>query len=182
MLEQLIALDHVIVMRLSGILTLEDVKQYQRLLEDKLGTHTHINVCIDLTGLFDMKANALFGGLKVDMEWLTQFDQIDRFALVSEKEWPQAVIDISAPVLLPGMEVKVFKPDDRKEALEWVAEHSSTPQIEPSVFCFLTNSKEQLLGIKDEQEYRDPKSESCYPQMIVFSIDREDTDVSTACL
>ena len=127
MFDPLTAPDHVLSICFSGMLTFEDVQKFQQALEDRLDNHEQVNVCIDLTGLADMKADALFGGIKADMEWLSHIEQVDRFALVADKQWPFAVIDIVTPMLLPSAEIKVFNSEQKNEALQWVA--TNTTQI-----------------------------------------------------
>lgn len=148
MFEQIAAADAVIAMRLSGTLTEEDIKQYERLLEDKLAKHEYVSACIDLTGLSDMNAGALVDGVKVDLEWLGHLTQFRRYAMVSDKQWPGALIDIMAPILFPNLEINVFTPDHRDEALKWAAEFPNTPKTEALAFRFLPTSRDDVLAFE----------------------------------
>ena len=134
MFDPMTAPAHVLSIRFSGILTFEDVQKFQQALEDKLDKHEQVNACIDLTGLSDIEADALFGGIKADMEWLSHFDRVEQFALVSDKQWPFVVIGIITPMLLPSLEIKVFKSQHRKEALQWAATNAT--QIESGTSAF----------------------------------------------
>lgn len=110
MIEQLPASDHLIALRFSGKLTGDDIKQYKAILEDKLSKHNHISACIDFTGVADMDAGALVEGMKADLELFSHLDQFSHYALVSDKEWPQAIISLIKPVF-PNIEMRVFSPD-----------------------------------------------------------------------
>ena len=148
MFEQISAPDPVIAMRLSGALTEEDIRQYRQLLEDKLAKHRYVSVCIDLTGLSDMNAGALVDGVKADLEWLRHISQFRRYAVVSDKQWPGALIGIMAPVLFPALEIKVFTPAQRDEAVKWAAEFPSAPKAGAPAFRFLPTSRDDVLAFE----------------------------------
>jgi hypothetical protein len=147
MFEQLPAPDHVIAMRLSGKLTGEDVKKYRATLEDKLQKFAHMGICVDWTGLSDMNADALVEGTKADLELLGHLRQFSRCAFVSEKEWPQAIVQFMDPVF-PTFEMKVFRPDQSEEAIAWAAESPTAPESKAPAFRFLETSKDDVLGFE----------------------------------
>ena len=127
MFEKLAAPDPVIALRFSGMVTEEDIRQYRHLLEDKLDKYQAVSACIDLTGLADTNAGALVEGVKADLEWLRHLNRFRRYAVVSDKEWPGALIGIVAPMLFPDLEIKVFKADRRDEGTDACAIHGSSP-------------------------------------------------------
>ena len=146
--EKLAAPDPVIALRLSGMITEEDIRQYRHLLEDKLDKYQAVSACIDLTGLSDTNAGALVEGVKADLEWLRHLNRFRRYAVVSDKEWPGALIGIVAPMLFPDLEIKVFKADRRDEAVKWAAEFPEAPKIGISAFRFLPTSREDVLAFE----------------------------------
>lgn len=147
MFEQLSAPDYVLALRFSGKLTGGDIKQYQGILEDKLKKHERINACIDFTGLSDMNSDALVEGVKADLKFLSHLNQFSRCALVSDKEWPQALIRFVAPVL-PTLEMKAFTPTQRDKAIKWAAERPEAPKTENRAFRFLPTSKDDVLAFE----------------------------------
>jgi hypothetical protein len=63
-----------------------------------------------MTELTDMSADAMSSGIRADLELITDTNQMARYALISDKEWPRAVTGMIAP-LLPSVEIDVFTPD-----------------------------------------------------------------------
>lgn len=147
MFEQLLAPDHVIAMHLSGKLTREDIKKYKNVFDEKLSKHEHVGVCVDLTGFSDMSAEAIIEDAKAEVELFAHLNQFNRCALVSDKEWPQAMIGFVAP-LFPTFEMKVFTPSQSDEAMKWAAELPEAPKTASPAFRFLPTSKDDVLAFE----------------------------------
>ncbi len=147
MYKQLTAPDHVLAMHLSDKLTGDDIKQYKPILEDKLKKHAHMNMLVDFTGLSDMNADALIAGTKADLKLLSHIEQFSRFAFVSDKEWPQAIINFIHP-LLPTLEMTVFTSDQSDQAMKWAAELPEVPKSQPPAFRFLPTSKDDVCAFE----------------------------------
>ena len=147
MYKQLTTPDHVIAMHLSGKLTVDDINQYKDLLEDKLKKHAHMNVLVEFTGLSDMNAEALVQGMKADLEFFSHIDQFSRCAFISDKEWPQAVINFISPIF-PTFEMKVFTSDKSEEAVKWVAETPKVSKTQPPAFRFLRTTKDEVFAFE----------------------------------
>ncbi len=147
MFEQLSAPDHVIAMRLSGKLTGDDVSQYKTLFDQKLEKHERVGVCADLTGFADMTLDAIIKDAKVELELATHLNQIARVAFVSDKEWPQAVIQLLSG-LFPTLSMKAFTPDRLAEAIQWSAELPQAPKGEIQAIRFLPTTKDDVLGFE----------------------------------
>lgn len=137
---------HVVAMHLSGKLTADDVKQYKDAFEAALAAHRKVGICVDLTGFADMSAAALVADFKVEMGLLAHLDQIGRCAVVSDKEWPQAIIQLVAPIF-PGFEMRVFPPDRRDAAIAWAA---ILPEAAPALpaIRFLPTTGPNLLAFE----------------------------------
>lgn len=121
MFKQINAPDHVLAIQLSDKLSGDDVKKYKQLFDDKLEKHSRMGALVDITGLSDMSTDALAPGIKADLDFLRHIGQFNRIGFVTDKEWPGVIIGM-ANSLFAGLESKQFKPEQRKEALEWVAE------------------------------------------------------------
>ncbi len=157
MFTQLPAPDHVLAFRLSGKITGHDIKRYKELLETMLDTHGAISLCVDVTGLSDMDADALLEGMKADLEFLSHIRQFRRGALVSDKEWPRAVTGFFGP-LFPNFDMKSFAPEQVDEALKWAAELPALPKSDTPAVRFLPTSRDDLLafeidGVISETEF-----------------------------
>ncbi|MEC5289326.1 STAS/SEC14 domain-containing protein [Aurantimonas sp. C2-6-R+9] len=157
MFAQLAAPSHVLAFRLSGKVTGEDIKSYKDLLEAMLSTHDVVSLCVDVTGLSDMDADALLEGMKADLEFLSHIRQFRRGAVISDKEWPRAVIGFFSP-LFPNFEMKSFAPERVDEALKWAAELPALPQADTPAVRFLPTSRDDVLafevdGVISEAEF-----------------------------
>lgn len=157
MFTQLPAPDHVLAFRLSGKITGEEIKRYKELLETMLGKHGAISLCVDVTGLSDMDADALLEGVKADLEFLSHIRQFRRGALISDKEWPRAVTGFFGP-LFPNFEMKSFAPEQVDEALKWAAELPAPQQADSPAVRFLPTSRDDVLafevdGVVSETEF-----------------------------
>lgn len=147
MFEKLAAPDDVIAIRLSGKLTGEDVEQYKALFDEKLAKYKQIGVCIDLTGLSDMSMEAIVKDAKAEFNLFTHLTQLGRCACISDKEWPQALINLMKP-LFPNFETRGFTSDQIEEALKWASEFSKTPKAKSAGFRFLPTSKKDVLAFE----------------------------------
>ncbi len=147
MYKQLTAPDHVIAMHLSDKLTGDDIKKYKLILDEKLTNHDQLSIVVDFTGLSDMNADALVEGTKADFELLSHIDQFTRFAFVSDKEWPQAMIGFMSAIF-PTVEMKVFLPDESDEAMKWASELPGAPKSQAPAFRFLPTSTDDVLAFE----------------------------------
>ncbi|GJL62718.1 MAG: hypothetical protein NPIRA04_13720 [Nitrospirales bacterium] len=147
MYQQLPAPDHVIAMHLNEKLTGDDMKGYKRILDKKLLSEDQIGILVNFTGLEDMNADAFIEGTKADLDFLSHIDRFSRMAFVSDKEWPQAMINFMKPVF-PTLEMNFFTPDQSDEAIKWVADLSKTKISHPSAFRFLPTSKDNVFAFE----------------------------------
>ncbi len=147
MFEQLSAPDHVVAMRLSGKLTGDDVSRYKNLFDRKLEDHERVGVCADLTGFSDMTLDAILTDAKVELELATYLNQIGRVAFVSDKEWPQALIQLSSG-LFPTLAMKSFTPDQVEAAIQWSAELPEAAKSETHAIRFLPTTEDDVLGFE----------------------------------
>ncbi len=147
MFERLSAAGQVLAFRLSGKVTGEDITRYKDLLKDMLALHGRLGVCVDFTGLSDMSADAIIEGTRTDLEFLSDIGRFTRLALVSDKEWPHAMVTLIG-ALLGSFQMKVFVPDRRDEALRWAAALPAAPKSEASAFRFITTAADNILALE----------------------------------
>jgi hypothetical protein len=146
MFEQLTAPDHVVAMRLAGKLTAEDVREYKSLFDEKLAKHKQIGIYLDMTDCSDMSTEAIIKDARAEFALLAHLNQFRRFAFVSGKEWPQAVVHFLA-ALIPTLEMKVFAPDKSEEAMKWAGELPEQKPAPPA-FRFLPTSKDNVFAFE----------------------------------
>ncbi len=147
MIDILDAPEHVIALRFEGKLTGEDVGRYQGALDAKLTQQGKIGLCVDITGLSDMNADALIKGTKADLDALAHLSRFGRLAIVSDKEWPAAAIRFIDP-MLPTLEMRAFGPDQADAAMAWAAEPSRTAEGQAPAFRFIPTSRDDVLAFE----------------------------------
>lgn len=145
--ERLDAPEHVIAIRLTGKVTGADIAEYQKILDEKLAQDQLISLCVDFTGLSDMNAEALTEGLKADFELLSHLGRFHRCAMISDKEWPAAMVRYIDPIF-PVLELKVFPPDRREDAIAWAAEPRGNAEPAGQAFRFLPTDRDDVLGFE----------------------------------
>lgn len=127
MFEQLAAPKNVIAMRLSGTLTRDDVHAYKVIIEDKIASHERFGMCVDLTTLQDLSADAITDDIVVEFELLAHISKYRRCALVSDKSWPVSMA-VAIGRWIPLLEIKAFAPDQCDAAIVWASEGPAQPQ------------------------------------------------------
>lgn len=147
MFAHLPAPDHVLACKLSDKVTGNDLKRYKSLLEDMLEKHEAVSLCVDITDLSDMNADALFEGMKADLELLSHFRQFRRGALISDKEWPRALIGLVTS-LVPAFEMKAFRPGQSDEALVWAAQSPSKLKAEKPSVRILPTTRDDVFAFE----------------------------------
>ncbi len=147
MYQHVPAPDYVMAMHFSDKLTGEDIKKYKFILDEKLINHDQLSMVVDFTGLSDMNADAFVEGTKADLELLRHINRFTRFAFVSGKEWPHALIGFMS-ALFPTVEMKVFPSDERNEAIRWASELPKAGKFQPPAFRFLPTSKDDVLAFE----------------------------------
>lgn len=147
MFKKITAPDHVFAVQFSDKMSGEDVLQSKQWLDEKLGKHPFLGALVDFTGLSDMTADAFASGVKTDLDFLRHIGQFHRFAFVSDKEWPGVVLGMISPVVA-NVEMKLFKPEQREEALTWVAQLPEAHGTDIPAFRFLRTSKDDVLAFE----------------------------------
>lgn len=94
-----------------------------------------------------MSMEAIIKDAKVEWDLFTHLSRLGRCACVSDKEWPQALINLMKP-LFPDFETKTFASNQFEEAVKWAAELPRAPEGEGSTFRFLPTSRENVLGFE----------------------------------
>lgn len=147
MFEKLTAPDNVIAIHLSGTLTVNDVKHYKALVEEKIATQERFGICVDLTGIEDIGADALTEDAKVEFELFTHLAKFRRRAFVTDLTWPSTMANTFGR-LIPLLEMKTFGPDERATAIDWVSNGPASPKEKSPAITFLPTTNENVLAFE----------------------------------
>lgn len=121
MIEIIPAPDHVAAFRIAGTLRAEDYDRIIPEIEEKLHGHDEIGVFVDLEDFEDMTGEALKRDIRYGLDKIGELHRFSRAAVTTDKQWVETVTEM-ADSLFPQIEARVFAPEEKAEALEWVAE------------------------------------------------------------
>ncbi len=107
--------DRVVAYRFSGQLTADEIKSVADLLDKKTDHPEILRFYAEYTQTDGITPKAIWEDLKFDLSHLTDFDKV---AFVMDSD----VLGLSAQLanLIPGLNVKYFKPDEKEQARQWV--------------------------------------------------------------
>ena len=106
--------DSTMVMKVSGKATEEDAQRLEFLTKEKYGTDQPFNVVAIVEDIDGSTFRGMAKGLKYDMKHMKQMKKV---AIVSDKNWLQAMTDIGN--YMPGMEMKHFTMAELEHAKAW---------------------------------------------------------------
>ncbi|PHQ34892.1 SpoIIAA family protein [Rhodopirellula bahusiensis] len=135
---------HVVTIELSGMLTVEDVRDFTRRINAALKQHDRIGIVVDVTQWSDMTADAITADVKAEFAMLPKLRRIPRIAILSNKQWYNAVVGWFSPMLFTT-DVKVFDPSRaaaKQEAIAFASDIDGTanaPKQEPSIVLIPTD-------------------------------------------
>ena len=121
MLEVLQSPDRVAAFAICGTLTGGDYDRIVAEVEAKLARHERIGVLLDLALFEDFTAEAAWKDVRYDLSKLFELKRFPREAVISNKHWMRIAAGIANPIL-PHVEIRVFEPENREEAMRWVSE------------------------------------------------------------
>lgn len=121
MMEVLPSPDHVVAISISGTLTADNYDKVIETVEAKLKKHDHIGVMVDLMGFDDITLKAGMKDARYAFSKMWELRRFPREAVITDKQWIKTMVQFTSP-LLPFVEVKVFEPGEREEAIAWAAE------------------------------------------------------------
>ena len=121
MFEKMVAPDNVIAIRLSDTLTVDDVKHYKVLVEEKIAEHERFGICVDMSGINKIGVDALTEDAKVEFELLTHVTKFRRCAIVTDRSWIKTLANTFGH-LIPLLEMKSFEGGECAAAIAWAAD------------------------------------------------------------
>ena len=102
---------HVVAINLSGTLTADGVHDFTRQINDTLQKHDRIGILADVTGWSDMTADAITADIKSELKLLPKLRRIPRIAVVSDKQWYNALVNWLRPLLFTTA-IEIFDSSD----------------------------------------------------------------------
>lgn len=147
MLQQLPAPDHVVAYSLGGKPNSDELREYQSVLADSLQERGGTALLVDLTELTDISKQALKDSAGADDVLLRRLGQLDRCALVSDKDWLHVVASFAGQ-LVPTLQVQAFGCAQREQALAWVARAPQRRATTPSAIRFLATRRDDVLAFE----------------------------------
>ena len=121
MIEILPAPDHVVAIRITGMLEAEDYDTAIRETEAKLQHHRRVGVYVDMVGFDDITAEAAAKHATYSRDMLGEAHRFPRKAVVTDKQWLKVLIEALDP-LVPDSEARAFGPAAREKALAWASQ------------------------------------------------------------
>ncbi|MGK9232329.1 STAS/SEC14 domain-containing protein [Inquilinus limosus] len=124
MIEILPAPDHVVAMRLAGVLSEADYGRAIAETEAKLQRHDRVGAYVDMTDFDDMTAEAAARYASFSREKMGQAGRFPRKAVITDKQWLRVLIEAIDP-LVPEVEARAFTSSERDKAMAWASEVAS---------------------------------------------------------
>lgn len=113
--------EHVLAMRLAGTVEKAEIKKLAQEFEDKFAGNDRVNLVVDMTQWSDMTGDAIAEDVKFELGQLGKVSRVPRMAIVSDKQFVQAVVKFIRP-LFPMVEVKTFGAQEYAKALAFASE------------------------------------------------------------
>ncbi|MBR7554764.1 STAS/SEC14 domain-containing protein [Allobacillus sp. GCM10007491] len=109
--------DQTIALGIEGKVSEEDAERLNQYVEENFGDDESFNIVAYMDEVESTSLKGALEGLKFDTK---RWNQLKRFAMISDKNWVKAVSNIGS--LLPGVETKHFTKDEVEEAWGWIME------------------------------------------------------------
>ena len=111
----------VVALRLSGIVTEDDIKAIELLFTEKLKGDRRFGLFVDMSEMQDMTSKAIAEDLRFEMGMIGKFARFPKMAVVSDKQWVASLMKFFNP-LIPAVDAKVFATDAREEAMAFASD------------------------------------------------------------
>ncbi len=128
-------------------MTAGDVKEFEGILSQKLKKNPDMNILLDFCDVTDLSSDAMVEGLSVDLEFFRHIKQFNRCAIISDKEWPQAMAGFLNK-MFPVVDRRVFTSSQLESAKKWVAEKPATNKQQTPGFRRLKTTNDKLFAFE----------------------------------
>lgn len=120
MLEELDSSDAVLAIRVSHKITGVDLDTIMDRLDALMGSHDKVHVFVETHAIDGIELTSLPGYIARALPLLGKLAKFGRVAVVADQGWIRAGSRLES-AMLPNIKYRVYEPDERAEALAWVA-------------------------------------------------------------
>ncbi|MFC0015146.1 MULTISPECIES: STAS/SEC14 domain-containing protein [Allobacillus] len=109
--------EQTIALGIEGKVSEEDAERLNKYVEENFGDDEPFNIVAYMDEVESTSLKGALEGLKFDTK---RWDQLKRFAMISDKSWVKAVSNIGT--IFPGVATKHFQKDEVDAAWGWIME------------------------------------------------------------
>jgi len=118
---------HVLAIRLSGVVEESDVKRMEQAFAEQLESDDRFGLVVDMTDWSDITGDAIAEDSKFEFGLLGKLARFPRMALISDKQFPRAIASWLDPVF-PTVEIRTFGADAKAEAVSFASSAAALPE------------------------------------------------------
>jgi len=119
MIEMIDSADDVIALIVSDRIGGDELDAVMNRLDGAMARHAKVHVFVETRSIDGIEIAGLGAYMKRALPLLGKLDRFGRVAVVADQAWIRALTKIESAVL-PHIGYRVFEPDARDEALDWV--------------------------------------------------------------
>ena len=110
--------DDVLALKISGTITSEDLEAIMDRTDAIMAKHDKIHVFVETQKIGGMQLSALPHHMSRAFPLFGKLDRFGRVAVVADQAWMRVGTRLESAVL-PNISYRVYKPEERQEALDW---------------------------------------------------------------
>lgn len=111
--------EDVVAVKVSGKITAGNLGAIMDRLESVMGRHKTVHVFVESHAIDGIELSALPSYAARAMPLFGELSRFGRVAVVADQAWVRFGTELES-MILPGVEYRVFEPDERERALGWV--------------------------------------------------------------
>jgi len=120
MLEELDSVDDVLAIRISHKITGADLDAVMDRLDRLMANHEKVHVFVETRSIDGIELTRLPNYMARALPLFGKLNRFGRVGVVADQAWIRAATRLES-ALLPNIKYRVYEPDEREEALAWVA-------------------------------------------------------------
>ena len=109
----------VVAVKISGKITLDDLKAIMDRLEEVMADSDKVHVFVETEAIEGMELSALPEHMRRAFPLFGQLSRFGRVAVVADQAWVRAGTRLES-AMLPNISYRTYMPEEREEALGWV--------------------------------------------------------------
>ncbi|QIK96277.1 STAS/SEC14 domain-containing protein [Sphingomonas sp. HDW15A] len=109
----------VVAVKISGKITLDDLKAIMDRLDEVMAEHEKVHVFAETQGIEGVELSALPEHMRRAFPLFSQLNRFGRVAVVADQAWIRAGTRLES-AMLPNISYRTYMPEEREEALGWV--------------------------------------------------------------